>query len=112
MTARPIMMIELPTPAQREAEWNEWYHDVHIPDALSRGTGSKHATRYRLVAGHDDVRYLTIYEFDSEEALRTHFDSPGHEPRRQEYERLWGPGTARSIRRRVFTPLFAYGDRA
>lgn len=112
VNARSISMVELPVPAGREDEWNDWYHRVHIPEALSRSAGPKHGIRYRLIAGSDDVRYLAVYEFESEEILRADFDAPGHEPRRKEYERLWGPGSARAVRRRAFIPLFEYGDRA
>jgi hypothetical protein len=112
MNARPISVVELPTPADREDEWNEWYHRVHIPDALSRRSGPKHSARYRLIAGSDRVRYLVIYEFESEGTLRADFDAPGHEPRRKEYEQLWGLGSARAVRRSAFVPLFEAGDRA
>ena len=110
MTARPILVVELPVPAGREDEWNAWYHDVHIPDVLANVPGARHSTRYRLVAGDDDVRYLVVHEFDSLTTLQSYFDSPVLAERWSDYARLWGSRAA--VRRRAFEPIFDGGDRA
>ena len=109
MNARPILVVELPVPPGREDEWNRWYHEVHIPDVLANVPGALQSVRYRLAAGDDDVAYLVIHEFESEEALRTYVDAPVLARRWDEYERLWG--TRRAVRRRAFVPIFELGDR-
>jgi hypothetical protein len=103
--ARPLLILELPVPTARtELEWNRWYNDVHIPDMLKTVPGVLHGTRYRLVCGDSDVRYLAIYEFESTVALRSYLDSPLIEARWQAYADEWG--TDRPLRRRGFEPIF------
>lgn len=55
----------------REDEFNEWYTNTHIPDAL-RGPGMVSARRYRRTAqqrwaGPHQWEYLAIYECDAPE---------------------------------------------
>jgi len=110
MHARPILVVELPVPPGREIEWNAWYHDEHIPDLLASGVGAASSVRYRLLGGEDDVAYLVIHEFTSQEALERYFASTAVAGRWSEYEKRWG--TRRAVRRRAFAPIFERGDRA
>ena len=107
MSARAILVVELPTPPGREDEWNAWYHQVHIPDVLRTVPGAIYSARYRLVAGENDVRYLVIHEFSDPSLLVEYVNSPLAESLRNEYEQAWG--TKRAIRRRAFTPIFEEG---
>lgn len=51
----------------REAEFNDWYNQVHLPDMLSSGLVS-HATRYQNAAPQPgEPNYLAIYEIDKED---------------------------------------------
>ena len=66
-----------PADAAREAEYNEWYDDVHVPDMLGV-PGIVACTRYRLAA--TQVRdpaapapYLAIYEVELDDLA----DLPG-----------------------------------
>ena len=101
----PLLVVELPTPLGREDEWNRWYHDVHIPDVLAMGVGVVESKRYRLMSGDDDVRYLVVHEFESDEALSSYVESPILEERWKEYRELWGHDKA--VRRRAFTLIFS-----
>ena len=60
-----------PADAGREAEYNRWYNDIHVPDML-RVPGIVACTRYRVAA--TQVRdpgpvmpYLAVYEVDLDE---------------------------------------------
>ena len=47
----------------RDADFNRWYDDVHVPDILS--AGSFHwVTRYRAVGPAPEAAYLAVYETD------------------------------------------------
>src|SRR3972149_10841046 len=54
----------------KDAEFNRWYDNQHIPDVL-RVPGMKSAHRFRLQDGpgaEGTPRYLTLYEVDEEPA--------------------------------------------
>ncbi len=60
------------TDARREAEFNEWYDDVHAPDILAAGDGGiVICRRYRLLGETDEPKYLAIYEVESEDPQAT-----------------------------------------
>jgi hypothetical protein len=55
-----------------EADWNEWYSEVHIPDLLSV-PGWLSSQRYRAISGVP--KYLTVHEIESPRI----FGSPAHQ---------------------------------
>jgi len=83
MTALPdcLLIVTAEVDASVEADWNRWYDDVHLPDALAcpgvragrryvssgeisesdRGQGKRSLTRL----------YTTVYELDSPAAVET-----------------------------------------
>jgi hypothetical protein len=67
-----IFLVQLDIPAEHEAEFNRVYDTEHFP-MLSKVPGVRSAARYRLE--HSTVpgmqRYLTIYELDSPEVMKS-----------------------------------------
>ena len=67
-----IFVVQLDIPAEHEAEFNRVYDTEHFP-MLSKVPGVRSAARYRLE--HSTVpgmqRYLTIYELDSPDVLKS-----------------------------------------
>ena len=67
-----IFVVQLDIPTAREAEFNRVYDTEHFP-MLSKVPGVRSAARYRLE--HSTVpgmqRYLTIYEIDSPDVLKS-----------------------------------------
>ena len=67
-----IFVVQLDIPAEHEAEFNRVYDTEHFP-MLSKAPGVRSAARYRLE--HSTVpgmqRYLTIYELDSPDVLKS-----------------------------------------
>jgi hypothetical protein len=67
-----IFVVQLDIPAQHESEFNRVYDTEHFP-MLSKVPGVRSAARYRL--DHSTVpgmqRYLTIYELDSPDVLKS-----------------------------------------
>ncbi|MBI4300590.1 MAG: hypothetical protein HY677_05590, partial [Chloroflexi bacterium] len=52
----------------RDAEFNQWYNTIHIPDVLCV-SGFTACTRYKLTEQPQDgeAAYLAIYEIDSDD---------------------------------------------
>jgi hypothetical protein len=69
----------------REAEYNDWYDAVHLPENFTDVAGMKSAQRFKYAApgvrarktGESPYGYLAIYEIeaDSSEAVEAAFDS-------------------------------------
>lgn len=54
---------------EREAEFNAWYDEVHVPQLLERIPGIVRATRYMASADRPPLaeRYLAIYEIEADD---------------------------------------------
>jgi antibiotic biosynthesis monooxygenase (ABM) superfamily enzyme len=101
----PVLLIELPVPPGREAEWNEWYEGEHIPDFLATVDGAVRSTRYRIIGDSaDGISYLVVHEFASTETLSAFHDSPVMNDRLGNYTERWGMPPI--WRRRGFAPTF------
>jgi hypothetical protein len=52
----------------REAELDQWYDNVHIPDILSGSPGFKRAAQYLIKRPQADKgKYLTVYEIETDD---------------------------------------------
>jgi hypothetical protein len=76
-----LLIVTVEVDAAIEADWNRWYDEVHLPDAL-KCPGVKHGRRYvssgdisETVGGKSEKVakriYTTIYELDSPAAVAT-----------------------------------------
>jgi hypothetical protein len=76
-----LLIVVAEVDAEVEAEWNRWYDEVHLPDAL-RCPGVKRGQRYvsvgevsESIAGKTTRTktrvYTTVYELDSPDAIAT-----------------------------------------
>lgn len=58
----PALQIgRMSVPPELDAEWNEWYNAVYVPNYM-KVPGCIRGRRYRAVAG--EPAYLTVYEFE------------------------------------------------
>ena len=56
----------------REAEFNTWYDQVHVPDIIAGGVAT-HATRFAHADPHaDNLPYLALYELPGKDLARIH----------------------------------------
>ena len=53
----------------RDAEFNEWYDNQHLPD-VCRAPGFVSARRFKLIEGESEHKYLAVYEMVSDDARR------------------------------------------
>jgi hypothetical protein len=59
---RYIMLVTVDIPPEREAAWNDWYNNEHVPDIL-KCPGFRAVRRFRSVQG-TGTRYVTLYDVD------------------------------------------------
>src|SRR5436309_2769584 len=65
MTAKKgtgLLMVWADVPAEVDAEWNQWYNTVYVPN-YEKVPGVIRGRRYRAVEGRPT--YLTFYEFEN-----------------------------------------------
>jgi uncharacterized protein (TIGR02118 family) len=75
-TARILAIVATECPPEMDANFNQWYNEVHIP-MLMKYTGIKKVTRYKAVAAPGvKPTYLAIYEYDTQESLNGQSASP------------------------------------
>ncbi len=64
--------------ATREAEFNEWYDKIHLPDILET-PGFVRATRYQNdKPSEGEARFLALYDIESDDisqVMKTHSDN-------------------------------------
>jgi len=73
---------------EKDAAFDNWYTGKHVP-MLFQFKGVKQASRYRLKGDNKQCsRYLTIYEFESEEDLAAFPKSPAFAAAIKDYENM------------------------
>jgi antibiotic biosynthesis monooxygenase (ABM) superfamily enzyme len=80
----------------REAEFNRWYDEEHVPDFLELVPACLGAARYRVVDGDGSHQYLAVYAFPSEAALREFMASEGLRELVRRYDQAIGSFSTRS----------------
>lgn len=99
-TGKAVLLMMIDVDPAREAEFNRWYNEEHLPELLAL-PGFRAARRFLSRA--DGPRYLAIYEIDDPSALET------------EAYRTWRAGSRsteemrqhiRFVQRGVYTEIF------
>jgi len=80
---------------EREARFNKWYNEEHLPQVL-RYNGAISGRRYRRTTGEDKYEYMAVYEFASEEVLRKFLHSDALTELRAEYDKHFGDVSERT----------------
>jgi antibiotic biosynthesis monooxygenase (ABM) superfamily enzyme len=87
-----LNIVAIECPAEEEERFNKWYNEVHIPMLLPY-KGLKKAGRYRLTGeSKDQAKYLTIYEYETMEALQGFSTSPELAAAMEEMQGSWKDG--------------------
>lgn len=66
MATHPLLMVRVDIAPVVEVQWNEWYDQIHLPEAL-KVPGFLSGRRYRAVEG--TPKYMTLYELQSVEGF-------------------------------------------
>jgi len=62
----------------READFNEWYNNIHLPDMLEL-PDVVGADRYENInPGDGEAKYVALYEIESDDIQKTIDDTAGH----------------------------------
>jgi antibiotic biosynthesis monooxygenase (ABM) superfamily enzyme len=86
-----LMVANQPGPG-KEAEYNQWYNEVHVP-MMFAFKGMKKAARYHLLGDSpDSSRYISIYEFDTEEDLKAFPRSAEFAAAIKDFDSKWKDG--------------------
>jgi hypothetical protein len=90
-----LFVVRATIPRDREAAFNKWYNEEHLPQVL-RYNGAISGRRYRKVTGEDKYSYMAVYEFASEEVLQKFLQSDALKELRAEYDRHFGDVSERT----------------
>lgn len=107
--ARILNMVYTDCPAAKDAAFNKWYNEVHIP-MLMKYAGLKKVTRYqRMGDNKDQARYLAVYEYDKQADLEAFPKSEEFKAAMAETEQTWkGQGGLDIKGTAVYTPIKAW----
>ena len=84
-----LFMVRATITKDKEAAFNTWYNDEHVPQVL-RYNGAVSGRRYRRIMGEDKYEYMALYEFASEEVFKA-FQVSGHLTElKAEYDKYFG----------------------
>ena len=71
-----VQIVASESTPEKEAEYDDWYTNRHVP-MLFEFKGMKAAGRYKMMGEAEGAsKYLTFYEFESEEAQKAFMESP------------------------------------
>jgi heme-degrading monooxygenase HmoA len=71
---------------EKEEEFNRWYTDEHVP-MLMGAKSLKQASRYRRIGDDANLsKFITVYEFESKEAVEEFHKSPAFADAIKDYE--------------------------
>ena len=84
-----LYVVRATVTAEREAAFNKWYNEEHLPQVL-RYNGAVSGRRYRKDVGEDRYQYMAVYEFASEEVLQRFLASEALKDLRAEYDKHFG----------------------
>jgi len=86
-----LLAVELTVPREPlGAEWNEWYHAVHMPSVVDQMPGAEVSRRFAPLGEDRGRPYVVLYEFASREELWDWQVSSAVATRRDEYVARWG----------------------
>jgi conserved hypothetical protein len=88
---KPIFIVALNlASAEKEAEFNDWYNNIHVPFLLEI-PGIISAARYQAVVSEPgQAKYLAIYEFDNVLAIEPSLKSPQIAEATEDLFKNWG----------------------
>src|SRR5690349_21937523 len=80
-----LFMVKATIPPDKDAAFNRWYNEEHVPQAL-QFPGMVSAHRYKLIDGDDRHQYMALYELKDEATYRSFIASEHMKALRKEYD--------------------------
>ncbi len=92
MKSAYIMIVASEAAPAKEAEYNRWYTEKHIPMFLQY-EGLRKASRYKRAGDRGEMaKYLAFYEFDTQEALAGFTRSAAFAEAVKDFDLTWEKG--------------------
>ncbi len=92
MPQRTVLIVANEPAPEKEAEYNLWYNETHIP-LMFGFKGMRKATRYRRSGENSECsKYLAVYEFDSPQDLAAFTQSPEFQAAIKDFDEKWKDG--------------------
>jgi antibiotic biosynthesis monooxygenase (ABM) superfamily enzyme len=80
-----LFVVKATIPADKEAAFNRWYNEEHVPQVL-QFPGLVSARRYKALEGEDKFQYMAVYEVQDEATYRALMASTHMKALRAEYD--------------------------
>ena len=96
MFPKYLLTVRATVEAGHEDEFNRWYDEEHVPDALRMFPGCIGAARYRVTEGDGSHQYMATYAFESEAALEGLMASDGLREMIRRYDAAIGSFSTRA----------------
>lgn len=84
-----LFMVRATITKDKEAAFNKWYNEEHVPQVLQYN-GAVSGRRYRRILGEDKYEYMALYEFASEDVFKTFQESGYLKELKAEYDKHFG----------------------
>jgi len=99
---KAIYIVGVTVLPEYEAEFNDWYDNIHLPMVL-KSKGIEKVTRYKLapMTEGDNAEYLTICEFADTDAYLVWRSSPEMKATMAEQEERWAGRDWREVKFRA-----------
>jgi hypothetical protein len=83
--ATTLFIVKATIPADKEAAFNRWYNEEHVPQVL-QFPGLVSARRYKALEGEDKYQYMAMYELKDEATYHRLMGSDHMKLLRKEYD--------------------------
>jgi len=83
--ATTLFIVKATIPADKEAAFNRWYNEEHVPQVL-QFPGLVSARRYKALEGEDKYQYMAMYELKDEATYHRLMSSDHMKLLRKEYD--------------------------
>ena len=93
--ATVLFMVKATISKDKEAAFNRWYNEVHVPMFL-QFNGAVSARRYKAILGEDKFQYMAVYEVKDEPTLKKLLESDHLKMLRADYDAKFGPISERA----------------
>lgn len=89
-----LFVVRATISSEKEAEWNRWYDEEHVPQLLEYH-GAVSARRYRSLSSDESFQYMAVYEFRDEDTLRRFLSSDHLKALVADYDAKFGASSER-----------------
>src|ERR1044072_5872910 len=84
-----LFMVRATITKDKEAAFNTWYNEEHVPQVLQYN-GAVSGGRYKRILGEDKYEYMALYELASDELVRKFQESAHLKELKSEYDKHFG----------------------